>query len=194
MTFRILTVCTGNICRSPLAAQLLQAKLSMDTFEVHSAGISALEGAPMPEPAQKIAARLDLSSHQHHRGMQLYAEDVASADVVFALAREHRRGAVELHPPAVRYAYTLTEFAHIASNTPDDDLAEMVQTADTAERGALDAVSQLRGVVPPLESSEGLDIVDPYRRSVEVYERSSSDIAAAVNSIVDYFNRAVDLR
>lgn len=194
MTFRILTVCTGNICRSPLAAQLLRADMNSDSFEVHSAGIAALEGAPMPEDAQEIAARLGLTTHQEHQGRQLVADEVAQADVVFAMDREHRRAIVELHPPAVRYAFTLTEFAHIASNIPKTDLVEMVQGAGGPERGALDAVTRLRGMVPPLENPDDMDIEDPYRRSMEVYERSSSDIVAAVKAIVEYFNYAASLR
>lgn len=193
VTFRILTVCTGNICRSPLAAQLLQAELSKERIDVQSAGIGALEGAPMPEPAQDIAARLGLTSYPDHKGKQITAKDVASADLILALDRGHRRAIVELHPKAVRYTYTLTEFAHIASNMPETALAEMVQRAETVERGALEAVSRSRGVVPPLESPDALDIVDPYRRPIEVYERSSAQIVVAVNSIVAYFNRAAEL-
>lgn len=194
MTFRILTVCTGNICRSPRAAQLLSANLSSDRFEMHSAGVAALEGAPMPAEAQDIAARLGLTSHQDHRGRQLVADEVTRADVVFAMDREHWRSVVEMHPPAVRYAYTLTEFVHIASNIPKTDLVEMVQRADDPERGALNAVQRWRGLVPPLESPEDQDIEGPYRRSMEVYERSSADIVAAVNKIVEYFRRAASLR
>lgn len=194
MTFRILTVCTGNICRSPLAAQLLSVGLSRETFEVNSAGVTALEGAPMPTLAQEIAAGLGLTTHQDHHGKQLVADEVARADLVFAMDREHRRAIVELLPPAVRYTFTLTEFAHIASNIPKTDLVEMVQRARNSEHGALNAVSRLRGMVPPLKSTDALDIEDPYQRSVEAYERSSAEIVAAVNVIVEYFNYAGSLR
>lgn len=115
----------------------------------------------MPKEAQGIAARLGLTSHQDHRGRQLVADEVPRADVVFAMDREHWQAVVKLHPPTVRYAYTLTDFAHVASNVPKTDLVEMVQRADDPEHGALDAVQRLRGIVPPLESPENQDIEDP---------------------------------
>ncbi|MGO1536551.1 MAG: hypothetical protein ACTHWM_06480 [Yaniella sp.] len=191
--FRILTVCTGNICRSPLAAHLLQSKLGHERIDVQSAGVGALEGAPMPDPAQDIAARLGLIWYADHQGKQISSQDAVTADLILALDRGHRRRIVELHPPAVRYTYTLTEFAHIASNMPESDLSEILQRADSAEHGALEAVSRSRGVVPPLESPDALDIADPYRRPIEVYEQSSAQIVTAVDSIVAYFNHTARL-
>ncbi|MCU1593365.1 MAG: protein tyrosine phosphatase, partial [Frankiales bacterium] len=53
MTFRILHVCTGNICRSPMAEQLMRRGLEerlgegSTAFEVASAGTWGHEGAPM---------------------------------------------------------------------------------------------------------------------------------------------------
>ena len=44
--FRILTVCTGNICRSPVAERLLQAGLG-DAVAVSSAGVRAVVGDPI---------------------------------------------------------------------------------------------------------------------------------------------------
>lgn len=194
MTLRILTVCSGNICRSPLAAQLLETGLSEDFFEVQSAGTTALVGERMPEPAQDIASVLGLRDYQKHQGKQLLVDDVARADLVLAMSREHRRAVVELHPPAVRYAFTLTEFAHIAEKIPKNDFIELVRRASAPEHGALNAISRLRGMVPPLGSTEDLDIEDPYRRSVAIYQRSSSNIADAVNTIVQYFDDAIRLR
>ncbi|WP_245540592.1 arsenate reductase/protein-tyrosine-phosphatase family protein [Yaniella halotolerans] len=187
-------MCTGNICRSPLAAQLLEADLERDAFEIDSAGVGALEGAPMPDPAKDIAAGLGLTAYREHQGKQLVAGEVARADLVMAMERDHRRAIVELHPGAVRYTFTLTEFAHIASNIPKTDLVEMVHRAGDPERGALDAVTRLRGVIPPLENPADMDIEDPYRRSIEVYERSSLVIVDAINTIVEYFTYAASLR
>ena len=52
MTFSVLTVCTGNICRSPLAELILAASLSdIPDVRVESAGTGALVGHGMPDPA-----------------------------------------------------------------------------------------------------------------------------------------------
>ena len=66
----ILFVCTGNICRSPMAAGMLRAGLRetglSSTCTVESAGIHAVVGAPATARAIKVAAsyRADISAHQ----------------------------------------------------------------------------------------------------------------------------------
>jgi len=50
--FRVLFVCIGNVCRSPLGERLLAARLHAEAFEVSSAGVAAMVGSPMtPEAA-----------------------------------------------------------------------------------------------------------------------------------------------
>jgi len=91
-TKRILLVCTGNICRSPLAAALLQRALAqrgIDGLEVASAGTGAWDGAPVSEGAYLVGLErgLDLSAH---RARLLTRELVEEADLVLTMARHHR--------------------------------------------------------------------------------------------------------
>lgn len=51
----VLVVCTGNICRSPLAEALLRTRFAGSGLRVHSAGTHALPGVPMTDPAQQVA-------------------------------------------------------------------------------------------------------------------------------------------
>ncbi|NLA36874.1 MAG: hypothetical protein GX868_14485, partial [Actinobacteria bacterium] len=51
----ILTVCTGNICRSPMAEVVLRARLEPLGVRIHSGGTHALVGHEMTEPAQDLA-------------------------------------------------------------------------------------------------------------------------------------------
>ncbi|MBP6133345.1 MAG: low molecular weight phosphotyrosine protein phosphatase, partial [Thauera sp.] len=64
---KILTLCTGNICRSPLAEFLLRDRLAARgrAATVASAGIGALVGHPADETTQRVALRhgIDLSPH-----------------------------------------------------------------------------------------------------------------------------------
>ncbi|GMA87571.1 hypothetical protein GCM10025868_28210 [Angustibacter aerolatus] len=48
---RVLVVCTGNVCRSPLVERLLRQRLGTDAVDVSSAGTQALVGEPMTDPA-----------------------------------------------------------------------------------------------------------------------------------------------
>lgn len=97
-TKQILLVCTGNICRSPLAAALLQRALAERGIEgigVWSAGTGAWDGAPVSEGAYLVGLErgLDLSGH---RARLLTRELVEEADLVLTMARHHRARVDEL--------------------------------------------------------------------------------------------------
>ena len=89
---RILLVCTGNLCRSPMAEALLRARLSRDEarrdWQVESAGTWATAGRPASAYAAEEMARrgLDLAGHCARpvtRGL------VAAADLVLVMERNH---------------------------------------------------------------------------------------------------------
>jgi protein-tyrosine-phosphatase len=88
---RLLFVCTGNTCRSPLAEALARREAierGLAEVEVASAGTSAWDGAPASDGALLVALErgLDLSPH---RSQQLTRELVQSHDVVLAMGPHH---------------------------------------------------------------------------------------------------------
>jgi protein-tyrosine phosphatase len=90
---RIVTViCSGNICRSPMAQALLKAHLAargLDHIEVRSAGTHALEGhVALAEAAAAVAALgVDVSAH---RGQQLDIGTARESDLILCATGEHR--------------------------------------------------------------------------------------------------------
>lgn len=86
MINRILVVCTGNICRSPLAEALLRAQLP--DLHVGSAGIGALVGFPADPNAVEVGVEqgLDLSEHA---ARQLDEALVAESDLILAMDNSH---------------------------------------------------------------------------------------------------------
>ncbi|MBX6419680.1 MAG: low molecular weight phosphotyrosine protein phosphatase [Nevskia sp.] len=85
---RILVVCTGNICRSPMAEALLRERLRGDGVEVHSAGVAALVDRPADPLAQQVMA-----AHGHdisaHRARQATQAMLKSMDLILALEQFH---------------------------------------------------------------------------------------------------------
>ncbi len=94
---RVLIVCTGNTCRSPMAQVLLQ-RLKPD-WEVRSAGVAAQPGQPASTHAQRVAADrgLDLNAH---RSRAVDSEALAWADEVLCLTSAHQRALLERFPQA----------------------------------------------------------------------------------------------
>lgn len=91
----ILCVCTGNICRSPLAEGLLRR--DAPDLTVSSAGIGAVVGGRMPAEAAAIAEREGLRLGDH-RGQQLVSQHVRSADVILVMEKGQRDWVVGQFP------------------------------------------------------------------------------------------------
>ncbi|WP_071542372.1 low molecular weight protein arginine phosphatase [Neomoorella thermoacetica] len=107
----ILFVCTGNTCRSSMAAAIA-AKLAKERgldVTISSAGLAAREGDPAtPEAVQALAEMgLDLSSH---RARQLTAATVRDADLILTMTAEHRERILRDYPEARGKTYTLKEY------------------------------------------------------------------------------------
>jgi len=106
----ILFICTGNVCRSPMAEALFRrATDGRGDFRVLSAGIGATDGQP-PTPHSVTAMRelgIDISAQ---RSRMLTAELVRQADFIFGMTRGHVDTIALLYPPAAEKTFLLREF------------------------------------------------------------------------------------
>ena len=119
---RILFVCSGNTCRSPLAEAIARTVLPGRTgfdVAVASAGTSALEGSPASGYSLEVAEAhgLDVSSH---RARVLDRAMVRDADLIVTMGVRHRDMVGTLDPDALEYTYLLTNFSdHWDGEVPD---------------------------------------------------------------------------
>ncbi|GAA4118626.1 arsenate reductase/protein-tyrosine-phosphatase family protein [Enteractinococcus coprophilus] len=185
----ILTLCTGNVCRSPLSAQLFTDRLDPKFFRAESAGLSPLTGDRMPTEMHRIVARFGLEDATAHRARALTIETLTNSDLIIGMSRHHRSAAVLLHLPAVRQAFTLLELAHIVSHIEEQDVRAVVQRHTDVEFAVLETVVRMRGMVPRLSPARRYDVEDPYGRSHQAFERSAQQIYDAVDQIAAFFHR-----
>jgi len=89
----IVFVCTGNICRSPMAEGLLQYKwhqTERDDIHVSSMGIYGLHDSPATEYAQAVCKKngFDIS---FHRARSLVGEELLKADLILCMEPAHKK-------------------------------------------------------------------------------------------------------
>ena len=167
--FRILFVCVGNVCRSPLGERLLAAMLPPDEYDVSSAGVGALAGSPM-DPDAAVHLEKYGASAEGFVARQLTPRMVEESDLVLTATKAIRSRVLEDAPAALRRTFTVLEFAAlldvVAANR--DPVALVRAAAEERSRAAL----------------EEYDINDPFRRGSEAHAAAAEQMAAAVERIV----------
>lgn len=176
VSFAILTVCLGNVCRSPQAELLLAARLREQGVvapEVSSAGARALVGRRV-DPSSAAELELRGIAHDAFAARQLTPALVQPAALVLTATRDLRSRVLEEVPGALRRTFTLREFAaHCerlvpAQDSPYADPSALVAEA-AAQRGRL--------------VLEDPDIPDPIGRSAQTHALVAAIIDDAATTI-----------
>ncbi|WP_167199868.1 arsenate reductase/protein-tyrosine-phosphatase family protein [Brevibacterium pigmentatum] len=197
-SFTVLTVCTGNLCRSRLA-ELVLAQRFADVSEIRlrSAGTRAAPGRMMPEEAREVAGFMGVINIRAQRARQVSEDSLSAADLVLVMTREHRRAVVELNPRIVRRTFTIRELASLAAVTRDDEIVSegALPSADRATRlrAAVGAAVRRRSRrrAPDLPTDD--DVIDPYGCDRDIYALAALQLAPAVEGVAVLFQRALNL-
>jgi protein-tyrosine phosphatase len=176
----VLFVCTGNICRSPVAEALLQSRageLGLP-ISVRSAGSWAHRGNPATSNAIRAARELGVEI-EGHRARPLDDHLIRDADLVLALAREHRDEILYLVSEAAPKTFTLKELAAL--------LEALLPSPVHADRGT--AVTRIAEADRLRASASGPlirdpDVRDPIGSALFAYRDVAWDIQTAIDSVL----------
>jgi protein-tyrosine phosphatase len=169
-------MCTGNICRSPMAEALLRQRLSSRgvTAHVSSAGL-LLEHEPADAHAVEVMAGLGLDL-TGHRSRILDASLAAGTDLLIGMEQRHIREAVLLQPDVFPRAFTLPDL--------------VARAEATGPRGAvpfpdwLAELGQDRRRVDVFRQDRRLEVADPIGGSRRAFRRTADQLADLLDRFV----------
>lgn len=165
---KILVVCVGNICRSPLAERLLQTRLDARApgqVVVTSAGMRATAGQAMESHAAAELIRLggDPAGFVSQVATGLVIE---SADLVLTMTKDLRTEVLRRSPRMMRRTFTMGEFAAVCAAVPDLAAAPDLIAAAARSRS---------------HAAGAPDVPDPIGQSIEIH----AEVADLISTLVD---------
>lgn len=123
---RVLVVCTGNTCRSPMAEGWLRQKLSGKGWVAESAGVAAWGGSPAsPEAVEAMQGLgIDISSH---RSQELSKKRVEGASYILTMTEGHRQEVLRRFPEAEPKTFLVHDFGLGESRDVEDPVGYPVE-------------------------------------------------------------------
>ncbi|WP_213878579.1 low molecular weight protein-tyrosine-phosphatase [Pseudomonas sp. dw_358] len=97
MFSRVLIVCVGNICRSPMAVAMLRERCTAQGVQIDSSGLQACAGFDMEPTAKEVLDDFNVASYEH-RASQVTLQQLHWADLVLVMEHNHLRSVLKLAP------------------------------------------------------------------------------------------------
>jgi RpiB/LacA/LacB family sugar-phosphate isomerase len=166
----ILFICTGNVCRSPMAEALFRrAAAGRGEFQVFSAGLGAVDGQP-PTPHSVAAMRVLGMDISGQRSRMLTTDLVRQADYIFGMTHSHVDAIALLYPPAAEKTFLLREF--------DDTLEEFEKDISDPIGGSFEVYENCRDQI-----EQGIASLLKF---MEQHEISSAPHAARPAAVINF--------
>lgn len=174
---RVLFVCTGNVCRSPMAEGFLRheaARRGLD-LEVRSTGTHAWHGRAATFDGRRIMSELGVPIDDH-RTIELDRSLVDWADLVIGLSTEHVRDVRRAYPDAGPRAFTLKGFCELLPSLPPYRDTESWLEAAASQQAQADSV-------------DDPDVDDPFGERRTAYQRVATEIQGLIERLAEGLER-----
>ena len=146
-TMRILCVCLGNICRSPMAegaVRRMAAEAGLD-ITVDSAGLGPWHAGEPPNPRGLKVAAARGYDNSAQRARQVTADDFSNFDLIVAMDHQNLARLKALQPQGTAPEIRLFDSEGRAIPDPyDGDISDYEHALDMVEHAARDLVARLR--------------------------------------------------
>jgi protein arginine phosphatase len=160
----VLFVCTGNVCRSPMAEGFLRYEADRRGLDlnVRSTGTHAWTGRAATIDGRKVMNEFGVPIDDH-RTIELDGDLVEWADLVIGMSREHERDTVRAFPDAEKKTFTMKALLELLPFLPShDDAGAWIEAADRQRDHAV--------------ALDDLDIEDPIGEREAAYRRVATEI------------------
>lgn len=209
---RILFVCTGNTCRSPMAEVIFENKKTSENLQAKSAGIHAAEGLPMSEGSRAAISKQGIQ--ESHQSQALSPELFNWAEIILTMTENQKRTIIEQYPNANNEVYSLKEYI-LKDPELEGKLAELREHSSEIERKRADFLEENQSKVDryneqkSINNQKGLeeellelllphqaaidrlewdmpsfDISDPFGANHEIYEETYKEIEDAIDKLI----------
>lgn len=174
---RIMFVCTGNICRSPMGELLMTHYLNGTTVRVSSAGTRGLPMHPIDPSSGRLMQSVGIES-SGFRSRRLTRQMADEADLILCFEKQQRKEIVTLAPAAVRYTFLLDDFANMCDYCARNNMIAGL-TIQERLQSVIKKSSMIRPMIP-----QPKDIADPHGREFSMFCVAAEQTNGAIRKIL----------